>query len=118
MHALVIHKEHDQIDCLTPDLQPKASTAQAVKGWSAPPVSGPTGHNSLSVLAAESKARFHQRGNYADTFSMRQYLLRNALIRSRSYLVQNRSRFIETILQLRPIAFILRIAEARKTEND
>src|SRR5262249_11408702 len=114
LDSLLIHEEHDDVDCLSADLQPKRSTTQSVERRSAPALAGAASDHTLTVFRSKTKTSLHHRGNHANALCMSQDFLRYALVGSRSDLVQDGSRFVEP----RSEFFTITFAKAHRGQND
>src|SRR5205814_2886980 len=55
LHASLIHDQHDQINCLSADLQAKATAFNGEESWVAPSFGGTATGHSAAIASAEDE---------------------------------------------------------------
>jgi hypothetical protein len=65
-HALVIHDQHDEVDCLAADLQPEAAAFNGEERGIAPTLAGAAAGNAAPIASAEHESAFQHGRNHGD----------------------------------------------------
>ena len=78
LHTLVVHDEHDQVNCLASDLQPEAAALNGKERRVAPSFGGAATGDAAAILRAEHKSCLQHRGNHRDALGRSHDFVRDA----------------------------------------
>src|SRR5579863_450744 len=91
LHPLVIHKQHDEIDGLTPSLEAKVASTDRNECWCAPSMAGTARNHAATMFAADKKCALRHAWYHRDALGAMQHFFGNAFIRRRHDLVHDQT---------------------------